>query len=235
MTRTPSSPARAARPLALALGALLAFAPTDALAKGGKKGGKKKGGAKAGQVELIGVDSVDAVFKQLRKLENTVSSAEKHRRSSHQNVQKVMGLKDASFAKAVEHLKKEAGGKVKVQVQGKTPQLKATDALPPNVVEGIDAINDALKHYVEAIGDVARIPKEATDLVKKSKAMPDKLKAEVMSNPLAVVDAIRGIGTIKDNVKIAKDLPKRSKAIIAGMNADTKLIVTTFGGKWPPI
>ena len=226
------SPYRSARRwFALPIAALLVLGGAgDAHAKGKKKGkgkGKKKG---AGKVELTGIPSVDKVFKQLKKLDNTVNKAAKHRKKVHKSINTALGLKNASFGQALQHLQSEAKGKVRVSMQGSIPQLQATDALPDNIVAGIEAINTGFKHYPQAIKEIAKIPKQAKNLSKKIKAAPKEIKSEFLSNPTLALKVPKGLRVTKDNLGIAKTLPKRSKNVVKGMNSDTKMVVSTFRG-----
>ncbi len=232
-------PSPATRPglrlLALPLSMLLLLgASSDALAKGKKKGtkGKKKSSAK---VELTGIPSVDKVFKQLKQLDGTVNSALKHRTKTHKNINTALGLKNATLPQALNHIKSEAKGKVRISMQGRTPHLEATDALPPDILAGIEAINSGMKHYGKALQEVAKIPKQSKALAQKIKAAPKDIKSEFLSNPTLAFKVPKGLKITKTNLGIAKSLPGRSKKVVKGINTDTKLIVTTFGGKWPPI
>ncbi len=231
------SPTRSSRRwLAWPLAALLVVGGAgDALAKGKKKSKKKGKKGAAQKVELTGIPSVDKVFKQLKKLDGTVTSANKHRTKTHKNINTALGLKNASLGQALNHIQSKAKGKVRVTVQGRVPQLQASDALPPDIIAGIEAINDGLKHYSKSLVEVSKIPKQAKNLSKKIKAAPDEIKKEFLSNPTLAFKVPKGIKATKNNLGIAKSLPKRSKTVVKGINADTKLIVTTFGGKWPPI
>jgi hypothetical protein len=72
-------------------------------------------------------------------------------------------------------------------------------------------------------------------LVKKAKAFPNEIKAELTKNPLEAITILKSIGVIKDNVKIAASMPKRATVVTKQLNTDIKVIVTAFGGKWPPL
>ena len=212
----------------------LALQPGDALAKGKGKGkGKSKSGAKAktSQVELTGNHSLDAVFKQLKTLDQAVTGAEHSRSSGKHNMTTAMGLpKDAKMTAVAKHLKVSGGGKVKVAVTDGVPQLKPSDALPEKLKAEIEAVNLALHDYTAAIKGVAHIPKESAKLVKKTKAFPDQIKKELKS-----ITVLKSLGAVKDNIKVAAQLPKRSVTVSKQLNADIKLIVTAFGGTWPPV
>lgn len=217
----------------------LVLQPGDALAKGKGKGkGKSKSGAKAktSQVELTGNHSLDAVFKQLKTLDQAVTGAEHSRSSGKHNMTTAMGLpKDAKMTAVAKHLKVSGGGKVKVAVTDGVPQLKPSDALPEKLKAEIEAVNLALHDYTAAIKGVAHIPKESAKLVKKTKVFPDQIKKELKSNPLEAITVLKSLGAVKDNIKVAAQLPKRSVTVSKQLNADIKLIVTAFGGTWPPV
>jgi hypothetical protein len=40
---------------------------------------------------------------------------------------------------------------------------------------------------------------------------------------------------VKNNIKIATQIPKRAIKVTKNLNKDLRVIVTGFGGKWPPI
>lgn len=204
-------------------------APTDALAKKSKKKGAK-------HVQLTGVKSLDKVFKPLKKLDQSITKAQKSRRKGAASINTALGLKQGtSLTAAMAHLKKEAQGKVKVQLQGGKPQLKASDALPPDIKAGVEAVNTLISSYVTATTELAKAPKQAAKLVKQAKVLPDTLKSEVMSNPTQAISIARNLGVVKDNIKIASQLPKRATKVTKNLNKDLKIMVTAFGGKWPPI
>ncbi len=203
--------------------------PADAFAKKDKKPEKL-------HVELTGVDSLDKVFKPLKKLDQRITKAEKARKTGKDSLNAALGLKKGtSLPAAVSHLKSEAAGKVKVKLQGGTPTLEAADALPPNIREGVEAANVLIKSYIEATKELAGAPAEAAKLVKEAKKLPDTLKKELTSDPLKSITIIRNLGVVKDNIKVASGLPKRTTTLTKNLNKDVKVIVTAFGGTWPPI
>ena len=216
---------------AIAVAAALAMAaPGPALAK------KKKKKKKAAHVQLTGVKSLDRVFKPLKKIDQKVTKAQKNRRKGKESINAALGLKKGtSLPAAISHLKKEAAGKVRVKMKGGSPTLEATDALPPDIREGVEAVNVLLKSYPTAVKELAGVPKQATKLVKQAKALPKALKSELTSNPTQAITILRNVGTVKDNIKVATQLPKRATKVTKGLNKDLRVMVTAFGGSWPPI
>jgi len=203
--------------------------PTASFAKKSKK-------KKAKHVQLTGVKSLDKVFKPLKKLDQSLTKAQKARRKGKASINTALGLKQGtSMNAAMAHLKKEAAGKVKITMTGGKPQLKASDALPPDIKAGVEATNVVLSSYFTASKELAKAPKQAAKLVKQAKKLPDQLKSELTSNPTQAISIVRNLGVVKDNIKIASEIPKRATKVTKNLNKDLKIMVTAFGGKWPPI
>jgi hypothetical protein len=136
--------------------------PGDAVAKKSKKKGKTT-------VQLTGVKSLDKVFKPLKKLDKSITKAQKARRKGAASINTALGLqKGTSLQAAMKHLQREAKGKVRVTMSGGMPQLKASDALPTNIKAGVEACNTVLKSYATATKSLAKAPKQAQKLVKQA-------------------------------------------------------------------
>ena len=197
---------------------------------------KKSKKKKVAHVQLTGVKSLDKVFKPLKKLDKLVTKAQKSRRKGAANINTALGLRQGtSMNAAMKHLRTQAQGKVRVTMQGGTPQLKATDALPPNIAAGVEAANTAIQSYAESVASLAKVPKQANKLVKQAQKMPAQLKSDLLSNPTQAIAIARNLGVVKDNIKAAVQIPKRATKVTKNLNKDLRLMVTTFGGKWPPI
>ena len=213
--------------------ATVAFLGMPGIAEAKKSKKKKKG---AGHVQLTGVKSLDKVFKPLKKLDKSVTKAQKARRTGAASISTALGLqKGTSLDAAMTHLRNEAAGQVSVTLSGGTPQLKASDALPPDIKAGIEATNTVIQSYIEATTSLAKVPKQANKLVKQAKALPKQLKSDLLANPAQAITIAKNLGVVKDNIKIATQIPKRSIRVTKNLNKDMKVIVTAFGGKWPPI
>ncbi len=213
-------------PLLVMFLALALASPGSAWAK--KKGKKRK---KNADVELIGVKSMDKVFRQVRKLDGRVTSAEKGRRKGKSNVNNAMGLSPkTSLSQAMKNLKRTGGKHIDVVKKGKAPQLKAAPDAPQEVKKGIDAVNTALDNYTTAITDLTSLPSEATKLIDQCKAFPSTLKSEIGANPIKAITMIKTLKATKNNISIASALPKRSTRVTKNLTKDVNVIVTTFGG-----
>ena len=203
--------------------------PSTAEAKKSKK-------KKVAHVELTGVKSLDKVFKPLKKLDKLVTKAQKARRKGAANITTALGLKQGtSLAAAMKHLRNQAAGKIKIKLQGGTPQLKATDALPPKIAAGVEAANIAIQSYAEAISSLAKVPKQAQKLIKQAQKLPAQLKSDLLANPAQAITIAKNLGVVKNNLKAATQIPKRATKVTKNLNKDLRVMVSSFGGKWPPI
>lgn len=192
--------------------------------------------AKNGDVKMVGIDSVDDVLKQVKKLDNLVDDASKQRTLARDGLNTALGLKKGTpLDDALNDLRKKAAGKVKVVSRGGQLALEPTDAVPANVKQGIDALNNAFTGYTSAIISLKDVPGEAVKLKGKCQKLPKKFKKEVLGgNPLKIIKSIKKVGVLKDDVKIALELPKRTAKVTKGLNSDMGMMVGTFGGSWPP-
>lgn len=228
----------AAGPSAEAADASAALTLKKKKKKGKKKKGKKKKKNDVSQldIERTGIKSIDDFFSSAGSIDKKLDKAQNKRRKGRTSVATAMGLKKgASLPAATAELKAKAKGNLTLAMTDGVPQLKPKNALPSDAVAGVEAVNTALKSYVQAVGALAGTPKEAAALVKKAKQMPDKLKAEFSDfNPLKIPEQLKALKVIKNNIKLTASLPKRSTTTIKGLNKDIKTMVEAFGGSWPP-
>jgi hypothetical protein len=191
-----------------------------AAAKGDDKGGK--GDDKLPRVEMIGIESIDAVFKRLDRLDKKVRDAEREVNTSQRNLNKALGIKnDQPIQKALDNLQKRAEGKVKVATKGGPPRLEPTDAVPANIQQAIDAVNAMVKSFIAAIDDLKDVPKLSKALIDECKALPNSLRAEVASGPGGFIGVIfelpKALKAVTNNIKVASSLPKRTVTVTTKM------------------
>jgi peptidoglycan hydrolase-like protein with peptidoglycan-binding domain len=216
--------------LALLAVLLLVGAPTSALAKKSKKGKNDK---ELPKVELVGLTSVDETFKQLRKLDNKVGSAEKEVDKSQRNLNKALGIKnDTPIKKALDDLKKKADGKVNVVTDGGTPKLQAKEGVPQNVSDAVDAVNVMTAAFSKSISDLKGAEKEANKLVKTSQKMPEKVKNEFKNDSGSFLDILfklpKTMKSVGGNIKVAGSLPGRTGKVVGKMTGIIGAITSEF-------
>ena len=206
--------------------------------KKNKKGKKKKGKKnKVGNIEKTGLKSVDDFFGEANDIDRRLDRAVKTRRKGRSGVVHAMGAgEDFTFKQAVKELQVKSKNNLKLTISGAgVPQLTPKSALPNDVAAGIDAVNLAMESYVSTLSDLKGVPAAATKLVKKSKKMPDKLKAEFGTfNPAKLPAQIKAVKTLKNNLQVTTSLPGRTKDVVKSLNGDLKFMVEAFGGTWPP-
>ncbi len=212
--------------------AVLCMALGAPLAAHAKKGKKDKKGKQA-SVELVGLKSLDETFKQLRKLDNKVSSAEKETGKSQRNLNKALGIKnDAPVKKALEDLENKAKGKIGLTMDGKKPKLQATDAVPQNVSDAIDAVNKMTSSFTKSLDDLAGAKKEAEKLAKKAQKMPASVKDEFKKDSGSFIALIfklpKTMGAVKGNVQVALSLPGRTTKVVGQMTGILGTVTSTF-------
>ncbi|MFT4627087.1 MAG: hypothetical protein ACI8PZ_005768 [Myxococcota bacterium] len=222
---------RASKWLMVVAVVLLALgAPGSALAK---KKGKKNAKGKSPKVELVGIESFDKVFRQLRKLDNTVGSAEKEANKSQRNLNSALGIKnDTPVKKGLDNLKNRADGKIGVATKGGVPSLKATDAVPKNVENAINAVNVMVSSFSASLGDLGDAVQQSKELSSSVAKMPANVKDEFMKDSGSFLDLLfklpKTIKAVGGNLKVATSLPGRSASIIGKMTNIVGAVTSTF-------
>ena len=222
---------RASKWLMLVAMVLMALgAPGQAFAKKGKKG-KKKG--KTPKVELVGIESFDTVFRDLRKLDNQVGSAEKNVNKSQRNLNTALGIKnDTPLKKGLANLEKRADGKVRVATEGGVPKLKATDAVPKNIENAIDAVNVMVSSFSASLKDLSTAVKDSEQLAKKVGKMPANVKSEFSKDSGSFIAVLfklpKTVKAVGGNLKVATSLPGRSAQVVGQMSNIVGAVTATF-------
>ena len=218
------------RSLLFALGlGFVAMAPQEALAK--------KGASAEFDVKMLGIDSIDEVLKQIKKIDNLVDEAAMGRTQGRAAINTALGLKEGTPLKeAIAELEAKAKGHLKVVSKGGKLALEADDAVPTDVKTAVEAINTAMDSYAASIKSLSALPKEIVAVQKKTKGLSKKLKVELTDpkNLVKVPEVLGNLKGFKNDLKIMADLPGRTKDVTKGLNKDMTLMVTTFGGTWPP-
>ena len=187
-------------------------------------------------IKRTGVKSADNFFASVKEIDDRLDRAERARRDGRNALAVGLGLKNGTPLKdSVREVKAQLAGKVQLGVQADQPSLAPRDNLPPTARSAVDAVNTFFTSYVGAVRDLAGTPKHAAEVVAKSRGLPQRFKAELQAmGPIGWIQHLDDIRTLKDNLRITAELPKRTKVVMDGLNGDLKLMVTAFGGQWPP-
>lgn len=192
------------------------------------------GNGKRSTIQMVGVKSLDRVFREAREIDTRITSAQTERRTAKQNVTTVMGLDPkTSFPAALQELQERAAGKVKVTAQGGTPQLQASDAVPSVVQNSVNAVNGAVGSYKQLLTDLVNLPTDCRQLVKETRS----LKVADLKSQLAIrsiSDISKRISQVKQfriNVQAIGDLPGKAEALIKNLRADVAAVSTIFSAR----
>ncbi len=206
--------------LAFALGGLSAT-PADAWAKS------------SASIEAIGIDSFDEVFNEVKVVDDILTDARKKRHRARKKINNVLEIdKSTAFTDALAELSARAEGKITVAMNGSTPTLKATDAVPTNVQEAIDAVNSAANLYVGLLKSLEDIPPQVKSVSKKAKKLKmsdlkDELGGFKLSEWRERLDQVK---QFKTNLEVAGKLPDKSKKLITNLGSDVKAVSSAFSG-----
>ena len=192
---------------------------------------KKK---KTQSVELTGVDSFDKVFRKAREAERTLKSAERNVRKSKQSFRKSLKLgKKTTYIQGLKELKGRAKGKLTVVMKGGVPTLKPKDAVPSDVMAGIEAVNALSKSIPAALRDMKDVSRASTAMYKRAKQFPNNIQAELASGGADGLIAIlfkapKIAKTTVSNLKIIGAMPKRASVVSQDLGQISNSIRKTF-------
>ncbi len=168
------------------------------------------GGALSNDIEMTGVPAFDDVFTQVRDVDERLDSARVALRDGRTTLNSALGLtKGTPFADAYAELLDRAQGKLQLVVEGTTPQLAVSDAVPSNVQTAVDAANSSLQSYQTALTDVTSVKDEIGDLVTACEAFPTQLASDAGSLGITLSQIPDIASTLDHNLGLMKNFPNR--------------------------
>lgn len=181
-------------------------------------------------VQLTGIEAFDSVFSRVAEIDLRLVSAEQLLTQGKKDLNSALDLKRGTpFSEAITELKSRANGKLTLAMKGNLPKLEATDAVPTNVQNAIDAVNSLTDGIIGTVDNLVGIPDEAQKLIKQSKKFPDRLKDEITTDPIsAIFKAPKVLKTLKGNTEITVGLPSRSTKVVGRMNDMVSVVRTEF-------
>lgn len=212
----------------------LGFMPGEAMAK--KKKGKKGKKDRVVQIESLGIKSMDRFFGEAAEIDKLVRGADRKLVKSRQGLKTSLKVKDdLSLKEGLLEFKSKAGGQVKLGMQGGKPKFTVSEAAPADIRKGVEGLNSAVTNYVKALDQLKDVPGKVAKLQRKSKGLPAKFKEEMSSTSVMDIPTrIKQLKTFKDNMTVVAGLPKRTTKAVKKLDKNMSLLVTTFGGTWPP-
>jgi hypothetical protein len=193
--------------------------------------GKKdsKGKADPPTIEMTGLKSFDKVFSEFQDIDTKIGNAEQAMKVAKRKLNEALELEKGTPLKdGIADLKTQADGKVKVAMKGKQPTLAASDAVPENVSNAIDAVNAMTEQLTTAIEELATVPEDIKRLSEASADFPSSLKDELSKSGAKVTEAPKILKTLKGNVAATGQLPERSGKVATRAGNMVKMVAETF-------
>lgn len=189
----------------------------------------------AGQVGIrtIGVESYDAIFVKARKIDRTVTQAERNVRQAKLGFNQVMGLtKKSTYVEGIAELQRRAGKSISMSFRGQTPQVSSSKYLPAKVKQGVNALNNVLTNHVGALKRLSKVPKQTVALTKEVRNFGNQFQNGMDQMPLSALTNVQKAKTIRRNVRRMSNLPERTKRIVQKITNQLKNICAAFGQTW---
>ena len=184
----------------LALSAPLLYTP----AAEAKKGDSKADASEIPAIEMTGIQQFDGVFGRAKTIQEKLNNEHAHMVDAHTNLNKALGLaEDSPIATAMSDLKGKAGGKIKMTMNGKTPVMAASEAVPANVQAGIDATNGLVDAGTSSVTTALGLKGDVQALVQECTAFPGQLPG-LVKNPM---EAAKSLKVVNANLKAIKAFP----------------------------
>jgi hypothetical protein len=185
----------------LALSAPLLYAPAAEAKKGE---GAKADASQIPPIEMTGVKQFDGVFERAKTIQDKLNTEHTHMGDAHHNLNKALGLaEDSPISTAMNDLKGKAAGKIKMTMNGKTPTMGASEAVPENVTAGIDATNGLITAATGSVTTALGLKGDVQALVQECAAFPGQVPG-VLKNPM---EAAKALKVVNANLKAIKAFP----------------------------
>ncbi len=209
-------------PLVLALGPVSVLGPACA-----KKGSTTSGGSLANNIEMTGVESFDAVFREVRDVDEKLDAARVSLRSGRDGLNSALGLrKGTPFTDAVGELQQRADGKLQVVLDGGSPKLAVSDAVPGNVQAAVDSANKSLGDYTTALSDLTAIRDDLDRLVSAAESFPMQVKEDAGSLGLRLSELPAIASTLNHNLGLMENFPNRIEKLTGELSANLAVVTS---------
>jgi hypothetical protein len=212
---------------ALLLGLVCTAAVDDAFA--GKKDAAEQQTPAELTIERTGLGTMDQFFGQVQGLVDRLQVAQKDLAKGSDDLRTALDLATGTPLKdAFQDLKTKAQGKIKVAMEGNKPHLSASDAVPANVLQGIDAVNALVDADVSAATACTDVASQSAPLAQQAPGMVAKVPADAKSAGLKLTEIPGVTKKVKHNVDVTIALPGEAQKTLAAAKDSLDLVVSTF-------
>jgi hypothetical protein len=174
-----------------------------------------------------GIAEFDEVFAKARDMQGTLQASHTSLAEARSNLNTALGVAtDTPVETALKDLKTKADGKIKLVMEGKRPKLEATEAVPENVQQGIDAANKLGETSVTTTDTADELRPRSEELATATKDFPAKVPT-LVKNPMEVGKKGK---QVKGNVKAVGELPEQVDGLRSEATGVASDISAVFGG-----
>jgi hypothetical protein len=184
--------------------------------------------APALEIQTTGIADVDNVFQQAVDPLNNLRNARNALDSLNTNLVTVLGLPAGTpIADALNDLKAKAEGKITMAIDEKgMPKLSPSDAVPENVSNAINAVNQGVTDVMTAVESLAQLPSQMKEIAAAATAIsPDSL----ISSGVKPLEAPKLMKTVNGNIKVVGEAPNELTALKASLESTIGTLKSTFG------
>ena len=207
----------------VALCGLLVSSPTAPSAQAKK--------SNSSQISVIGIRSLDRVFRDARQLDSTIISAQQTRRSGRQGLNSVLGLNPRStFEDGLRELRERGNGKLRVASRGGVPTIQSSDAVPSGVRSGVSKANAAISDYHRLLTDLVDLPSDSRALVRSARqlSLADLRSESTIQSIRDISTRIQQVRQFRANVDTIQALPSKSQRLMTSLQGDVGAVTRVF-------
>lgn len=221
-----NAPSRLA--LLLLLASLIA---TPCLAKS-KSAGKSKGGDAQQPEETTfvlqdtGVAKVDKFYDRVENIVGKLQAAQADIDAANSQLSVVLGLPEGTpLADALTDLKEKAAGEVRLVLEGDKPRLEASDAVPSNLREAVDATNALMGELSDAVSTLRKVKQRAEKMPGQARQMP----RAIARSDLDLVGKAQATVIATQNLSATRQVATETGDLLTECRESLKLVRSTFG------
>jgi len=185
-------------------------------------------------IQMTGVQSFDKVFKKAKTANKRLRSAERNLRDSKVALRQTLKLKKrTTYVEGLRELKRRANGKLRVVMVGGTPRLKATDAVPTEILKSIQAINRLTVSMPQSVNDLKAVSKASKKMYNQGRRFPANIQRELSRKGIdgiwsIVVRSPRIAKRTHQNLKVIGGMPKRAARVSSELAQISTTLVQSF-------
>jgi hypothetical protein len=179
------------------------------------------------QIVETGIAEFDSVFMKAKAIHDTLDGEDKKLKEAREQISIALGVAtDAPLKTALADLNTKAGGKLKVALEGGTPKLQASEAVPENVQKAMDAVNKLIDVSAGAASKGKELYPQAQELAKAAADFPGKLP-NLVSDPMELAKKTKVVTT---DVKVTAATPERVDRLVKSVDGTFADVKGAFGG-----